>query len=414
MITLGLFRSRSGVDLRAGLVLVVVATIASGCFSKTDAKPQSAKNKADAGTSSGDAGAPNAADGGASGVAQTGGGRGGTGGSGGAGGSAGAGGSGASGGTGGHAGTGGTAGTGGAAGTGGTAGSGGSAGTGGTGGTGPSVTVMKLDTLGSSGWGAWQDGDGNWQQFSTAGSQYTFTPTTSRYGVAIVGCKDGSVPFVNVQYRTTAVTSLNACDRVPQQPSRPAYACSGSGPPPTISGTLTNIGTSGWLDIEGSCRPPGSGFGERVIAPVGGSTTYSVQIFLPKDFLFAIASAQGQPFKRIAVKRAVNASTLDIDFNAEAAPAATKAFAITGLGGSDTQSHSIGWRTSGSTPVYFGAATDTANAGDTYSAIDSSLVQPGDIYTFSAKALQGGGSQTKTDLWGSSRRRLTSRSPSRT
>jgi hypothetical protein len=254
---------------------------------------------------------------------------------------------------------------------------------------------MKLDTLGSSGWGAWQDGDGNWQQFSTAGTQFSFTPTTSRYGVAIVGCKDGTVPFVNVQYRTTAVTSLNACDRVPQPPTpAPGGGCLIS----TISGTLTNIGMSGWLNVAGYC--PISGFGGSAIAPVGGSTTYSVKASLPNNLLFAIASAQGQPFTRIAIKRAINASTIDIDFSVDGAPATTKAFAITGLGGIDAQSHSIVWRTSGSQPLSFGAATNPTNASDTYSAIDSSLVQPGDIYSFSAKALQGGGSQVATDLWG--------------
>jgi hypothetical protein len=143
-----------------------------------------------------------------------------------------------------------------------------------------------------------------------------------------------------------------------------------------------------------------NGFGRRAITSTVGSTTYSVTNTLPADFLFAIASAQGEPFTRIAVKRAVSASTLDLDFNTESAPAATKAFVVTGLGVSDTQSHSIIWQTTGSSSMLFAAATNTANASDTYSAIDSSLVQPGDIYRFSAQALQGGATEVKTDLWG--------------
>jgi hypothetical protein len=143
--------------------------------------------------------------------------------------------------------------------------------------------------------------------------------------------------------------------------------------------------------------------GGRTISPVGGSTTYSVDAYLPADLLFTIASEQGKPFTRIAVKRSVNASTLDIDFDTDAKPAAPKAFDITGLGGSDTQSHSIVWRTSGGTPLFFGAATDPDSVSDTYSAIDSSLVQAGDIYDFIAEACKGGeckDNQVKTELWG--------------
>ena len=271
--------------------------------------------------------------------------------------------------------------------------SGGSAGAGGTAGIGPSVTVKELP--GSSGWGAWQDGDGHWQQFSTAGAQYTFTPTNPRYGVAIVGCW-GMARSVNVQYRTTAVTSLNACDRVPRCPDGGVRACECS--LPTITSTLTNIGTSGWLDVEGLCSC--SGFGGREITPVGGSTTYSGEVLLPSDFLFAIASEQGKSFTRIAVQRNVNASTLDIDFDTDAQPAEEKKFTTTGLGASDTQSHSIVWRTSGSNPLFFEATTNADSADDTYSAIHESLVESGDMYMFSAQALQDGDSQTKTELWG--------------
>ena len=285
----------------------------------------------------------------------------------------------------------------GSAGEGGNAGEGGERNGGGSGGAGNAgcsvhagsegTGAVPINVTGPGVWAAWQDGDGPWNALVKTSNAFTFRPSGTRYSVAVV-CLNQGVYSGSVYNETTQIKAIAAC-------STSAFTSCGRGFAGTLTGTVSNVGTSQWLVVNGNASPSG-----YAIAPVGGSATYSVSPRNASDLAFGIAPASGQPLTNIAVRRGAltdvtqSPTTANVDFSTEGKPVTLKSVTVTGLQAGDTQAHSVLWVSEdedqdcadNGLPV----ATSSTSNPDTYAALAPSLFKPQDSYSAGATGYKGG------------------------